>query len=89
MDFIILPQYLTLYHLFIQDVSLIHKYIICLRGFCRLESHLYNKFIGNTYVKGPKGSPHLHYFDSIFTRICTFQYRRLRYFNYKITGLVQ
>ena len=76
MDFIILPQYFTLYHLFIQDVSLAHKYIICLRGFCRLESYLHNKFLGNTYVKS---SPHLLYFDSIFTQICTFQYRRLQY----------
>ena len=58
MDFIILPQYFTLYHLFIQDVSLTHKYIICLRGFWRLESYLYNRFLGNTYVKS---SPHLQY----------------------------
>ena len=64
MDFIISPQYFTLYYLFIQDVSLTHKYIICLRGFCRLESYLYNKFLGNTYVKS---LPHLHDFDSIFT----------------------
>ena len=84
MDFIILPQYFTLYHLFIQDVSLTHKYIICLCGFCRLESYLYNKFLGNTYVNS---SPHLHYFDSIFTLICTFQYRRLQYLIIKYLAL--
>ena len=30
--------------------------------------YLYNKLLGNTYLKS---SPHLRYFDSIFTRICT------------------
>ena len=39
MDFIILPQYFTLYHLFIQDVSLTHKHIICLPDTCAIVLH--------------------------------------------------
>ena len=56
MDFIILPQYFTQYYLFISDVSLTHKYIICLCGVQQILVNLYNKLPGNTYVKI---SPHL------------------------------
>ena len=62
MDFINSTQYFTLF-LFIQNGIL-------------TQSFLYNKLLGNTYVKS---SPHLHYFDSSFPLICTFSYRQLQY----------
>ena len=38
--------------------------------------YLYNNLLGNTYIKS---LPHLHYFDSIFTQICSFLSGWLRY----------
>ena len=63
MDLIILSRYFTLYHLFIQDISSTHKSIWDLLGFLQIAVYLYNKLLGNTYVKS---LPHLRYFDSIF-----------------------
>ena len=70
MDFIISTQYFTLHHLFIQVISLTHKYIWDLRGVLQIGVDLYNKLQGNPYVKS---LPDLRWIiDTIFTLICTF-----------------
>ena len=69
MDFITLPQYFTMY-LFIQDGILTQSFNYRqLTWVLLIGVYLYNTLLGKTYVKS---SPHLRYFDSIFTRTCTF-----------------
>ena len=73
--------------LFIQDGILIQSFNSRqLTWVLLIGVYLYNTLLCNTYVKS---SPHLRYFDSTFTRICTFYIWEVSTFYYKISGPVQ
>ena len=61
---------LVIFHLFRMEFWHEHfNYIMDLHGILQIGVDLYNKLLGNTYVKS---LPQLRYSDSIFTLTCTF-----------------